>query len=72
VGLEQIIAKYVHIFQYILERTDAITNEVLEIITFGLAHLYLYIQGVSGGTVITVGANIRHGVIKFIWACTYF
>jgi hypothetical protein len=29
---------YIHIFQCILERTDVITNEVLEPITFVLAH----------------------------------
>ena len=28
---------YIHIFQCMLERKDAITNEVLEIITFVLA-----------------------------------
>jgi hypothetical protein len=28
----------IHIFQYMLERTDAITNEVLEPITFVLAY----------------------------------
>jgi hypothetical protein len=29
---------YIHIFQCMLERTDAITNEVLEQITFVLAY----------------------------------
>ena len=29
---------YIHIFPYMLERTDAITNEVLEPITFVLAY----------------------------------
>jgi hypothetical protein len=38
VGLERITPKYVHIFQCMIERTDAITNEVLEPNTFVLAY----------------------------------
>jgi hypothetical protein len=30
--------RYIHVFQCMLERTDAITNEVLEPITFVLAY----------------------------------
>jgi hypothetical protein len=30
--------QYIHLFQYMLERTDAITNKVLKPITFVLAH----------------------------------
>jgi len=44
VGLER-IASYIHIFQCMLERTDAITNAVLGTITVVLAYptvLYLY------------------------------
>jgi len=33
---------WTHIFQFMLERTDAITNEVLEPITFVLAYLTVY------------------------------
>jgi len=33
---------YILIFQYMLERTDAITNEFLEPITFVLAHPNVY------------------------------
>ena len=33
---------YIHIFQCMLERTDAITNEVLETITFVLAYPTLF------------------------------
>jgi len=38
VGLERITPKYIRIFQRMLERTDAITNEVLEPITFVVAY----------------------------------
>ena len=37
-GLERITPEYVHIFQCMLERTDAIMNEVLEPVAFVLAY----------------------------------
>jgi len=45
-----------HIFQYMLERTDAITNAVLEPITFVLAY-----PTVVAGSMVGVVARLRDG-----------